>query len=61
VVSRVAVLRDADARCALLRQLAQRIAGGEWIGQASFWVDPLFAYVLGVAYTWAGHDVLLPA
>ncbi len=39
---------------------AQRIAGGEWVGHSSFWVDPLFAYLLGVVYTWFGHDVLLP-
>lgn len=41
-------------------QWARRIAAGEWIGTQAFWVDPLYAYVLGVAYTWAGHDLLLP-
>lgn len=39
---------------------AQRLAGGEWIGRQAFWVDPLYAYVLGVVYAWGGHDVLLP-
>ena len=41
-------------------QWAQRIAGGEWIGRAAFWVDPLYAYVLGVVYAVGGHDLLLP-
>lgn len=39
---------------------AQRIAAGEWVGDQAFWVDPLYAYVLGVAYRWAGHDLWLP-
>jgi len=39
---------------------AQRIAAGEWVGEQAFWVDPLYAYVLGVAYTWAGHALWLP-
>lgn len=39
---------------------AQRIAGGEWIGREAFWVDPLFAYVLGGIYAIGGHDLLLP-
>lgn len=39
---------------------AQRLAAGEWIGRQAFWVDPLYAYVLGVVYAWGGHDVLLP-
>ncbi|HSQ01249.1 MAG TPA: glycosyltransferase family 39 protein [Candidatus Dormibacteraeota bacterium] len=41
-------------------QWAQRIAGGEWIGRQSFWVDPLYAYVLGIVYAVGGHDLLLP-
>jgi 4-amino-4-deoxy-L-arabinose transferase-like glycosyltransferase len=41
-------------------QWAQRIAAGEWVGGQAFWVDPLYAYVLGVAYTWAGHELWLP-
>lgn len=39
---------------------AQRIAGGEWIGHQSFWVDPLYAYLLGAVYAVGGHDLLLP-
>ncbi|MFN8644219.1 MAG: glycosyltransferase family 39 protein [Candidatus Binatia bacterium] len=39
---------------------AQRIAGGEWVGTQAFWVDPLYAYAIGVLYAVAGHDVLLP-
>ena len=39
---------------------AQRIAGGEWVGKQSFWVDPLYAYLLGIVYAVGGHDVLLP-
>lgn len=39
---------------------AQRIAGGEWIGRQAFWVDPLYAYVLGIVYAVGGHDLLLP-
>ncbi len=39
---------------------AQRIAGGAWIGDAAFWVDPLYAYVLAGVYALAGHDLLLP-
>jgi tetratricopeptide (TPR) repeat protein len=29
---------------------ALRIAGGDWLGDSTFWVDPLYAYVLGVIY-----------
>ncbi len=39
---------------------AQRIAGGEWIGHSAFWVDPLYAYVLGILYRFGGHNLLLP-
>jgi tetratricopeptide (TPR) repeat protein len=38
----------------------QRIAAGEWIGRSAFWVDPLYAYVLGLLYRVLGHDLLLP-
>ena len=30
---------------------ALRIAGGDWLGSSIFWVDPLYAYLLGVIYT----------
>lgn len=39
---------------------AQQIAGGTWIGTTAFWVDPLYAYVLGAVYGIAGHDLLVP-
>ena len=29
---------------------ALRIAGGDWIGDSIFWVDPLYAYFLGLLY-----------
>src|SRR5262249_44369104 len=38
---------------------AQAIAGGAWIGRRAFWVDPLYAYVLGGSYAVAGRDLLL--
>jgi tetratricopeptide (TPR) repeat protein len=37
---------------------ARDIAGGKWIGDAAFWVDPLYAYLLGIVYAVAGHDLL---
>ena len=39
---------------------ARQIAAGAWIGQDAFWVDPLYAYVLGAIYRVAGHGLLLP-
>jgi tetratricopeptide (TPR) repeat protein len=39
---------------------AQRIAGGELIGPSAFWIDPLYAYVLGGLYAVLGHDLLAP-
>ncbi|MHC4943565.1 MAG: tetratricopeptide repeat protein [Planctomycetota bacterium] len=30
---------------------ALRIAAGDWLGSSIFWVDPLYAYVLGLIYT----------
>ncbi len=39
---------------------AQEIAAGAWIGRTAFWVDPLYAYVLGLAYGIGGHNLLLP-
>src|SRR3989442_1006460 len=38
---------------------ARDIAGGAWIGKAPAWVDPLYAYVLGVVYAVAGHHLVL--
>ncbi|MDX2167136.1 MAG: glycosyltransferase family 39 protein, partial [Deltaproteobacteria bacterium] len=37
---------------------ARDIAAGKWIGDAAFWVDPLYAYLLGIVYAVAGHDLL---
>jgi len=37
---------------------ARDIAGGAWIGKAAFWVDPLYAYLLGIIYRVAGHNLL---
>ena len=39
---------------------AQRLAAGRWIGDAAFWVDPLYAYFLGFFYEMAGYGLLLP-
>ena len=39
---------------------AQRIAGGELIGSSAFWIDPLYAYVLGATYAIFGHDLMMP-
>lgn len=39
---------------------AQRIASGELIGPGAFWIDPLYAYVLGGLYAVLGHDLLAP-
>lgn len=38
---------------------AQQIAAGEWIGRAAFWVDPLYAYVLGAVYRVFGRDLFI--
>jgi tetratricopeptide (TPR) repeat protein len=39
---------------------AREIAGGAWIGRTAFWVDPLYAYVLGIAYRLVGPGLLVP-
>ena len=39
---------------------AQRLAAGEWFGDRPFYVDPLYAYVLGGIYRLFGRDLLLP-
>lgn len=39
---------------------AREIADGTWIGKAAFWVDPLYAYLLGTIYALVGHDLLVP-
>ena len=39
---------------------AQRIAGGELTSGHPFFVDPLYAYVLGAVYAVFGHGVLMP-
>jgi tetratricopeptide (TPR) repeat protein len=33
----------------------QRIAAGDWIGSEAYFVDPLYAYFLGIIYSIAGH------
>ena len=38
---------------------ARQIAGGALIGDRAFWVDPLYAYVLGGLYKLFGHDIAL--
>lgn len=37
----------------------QRIAAGEWIGAGPFFVDPLYAYLLGALYAVLGHSLLV--
>ena len=37
---------------------AREIAAGAWIGKAPAWVDPLYAYVLGVLYAVTGHHLV---
>ena len=36
---------------------AQRIAGGDWLGNEVFYQAPLYPYVLGAVYSVAGHDL----
>lgn len=36
---------------------AQRIAGGEWVGDRLFFVDPLYAYFLALLYSIIGRDL----
>jgi 4-amino-4-deoxy-L-arabinose transferase-like glycosyltransferase len=38
---------------------AQQIAGGDWLGDRAFYMDPLYPYVLAVLYRVAGRDLLL--
>jgi tetratricopeptide (TPR) repeat protein len=38
---------------------AQRIAGGDWVGQDVFYQAPLYPYVLGTIYWVIGRDLLL--
>jgi tetratricopeptide (TPR) repeat protein len=38
---------------------AQRIAGGDWLGQEVFYQAPLYPYFLGAIYTIAGRHLLL--
>jgi tetratricopeptide (TPR) repeat protein len=38
---------------------AQRIAGGDWLGQEVFYQAPLYPYFLGAIYTIVGRDLLL--
>jgi hypothetical protein len=38
---------------------AQRIAGGDWLGQEVFYQAPLYPYFLGAIYAIAGRHLLL--
>jgi 4-amino-4-deoxy-L-arabinose transferase-like glycosyltransferase len=38
---------------------AQRIAAGDWLGDRTFYMDPLYPYVLGATYAVFGRDLLL--
>jgi len=38
---------------------AQKIAGGEWIGESSFWQPPFYPYYLAVQYRIFGHNLLI--
>ena len=38
-------------------QWGQRIAAGDWLGDDTFFVDPLYPYVLGGLYALFGHDL----
>jgi tetratricopeptide (TPR) repeat protein len=38
---------------------AQRIAGGNWLGQDVFYQAPLYPYFLAMLYWFAGHDLLI--
>jgi 4-amino-4-deoxy-L-arabinose transferase-like glycosyltransferase len=37
---------------------AQRVAGGDWLPDRPFYMDPLYAYVLAALYRIGGHDLL---
>lgn len=37
---------------------AQRIAGGQWVGDTVFYQAPLYPYFLGVIYSLVGHSLL---
>ncbi len=37
----------------------QRIAGGAWVGRDAFFVDPLYAYFLGIIYWTFGHRIVV--
>ncbi len=39
--------------------LAQKIAGGDWIGRKVFWQAPLYPYFLATVYFLFGHDLFL--
>src|SRR5262249_33706671 len=43
----------------LYDEWGQRIANGDWLGTKVFFVDPLYAYVLGALYALFGHDLLM--
>jgi 4-amino-4-deoxy-L-arabinose transferase-like glycosyltransferase len=38
---------------------ARRIAAGDWLGDRAFYMDPLYPYVLGALYRFAGRDLWL--
>jgi tetratricopeptide (TPR) repeat protein len=43
--------------CAQYDSWAQRIAGGEWMGQEVFYQTPLYPYLLALIYSICGHSV----
>jgi hypothetical protein len=60
-LSHVVAIRDApwlqhmqlDHR--IYDEWGQRIAAGDWVGTHAYFVDPLYAYFLGIIYCVAGH------
>jgi len=48
-------LRHAQLDHLVYDEWGQRIAAGDWVGSQAFFVDPLYAYFLGIVYWIAGH------
>src|SRR3989449_2006764 len=38
---------------------ARRLAAGDWMGDRPFYMDPLYPYLLGFLYRFAGRDLFL--
>ena len=43
----------------LYDEWGQRIAAGDWVGSQAYFVDPLYAYFLGIVYRLAGHRLTI--